>query len=244
LDVIPAALPLCSVTGNEKLIFILGSQALYCSNKFWKIFNPNSDLNGKCNLVREGGSFPVVSRNSRDLNLWMMCDSGNKLVIEICQIHIGCVPYAELMEYTSSDYGTPCKTMARKLKSKLFWSVFIGPNAKCDLSSMLTDILSKDNTGKDQHLHILSDLDERPPPPPTTSMHESIFACRHGIYENVFYNASGAPTHCVIHFAHQHRGKCLPVHKLIDVISREALLPYKVNSLEDNTIEYRRFILV
>uniref|UniRef100_A0A915I0R5 Uncharacterized protein n=1 Tax=Romanomermis culicivorax TaxID=13658 RepID=A0A915I0R5_ROMCU len=115
LEVIPAALPLCSVDGNGKLIFLLGSQALYCTNKFWKYFSPR-----------------------------------------LCQIHIGCVPYIELMEYT--------------------------------------DILSKDKTGIDQHLHILSSFNKPSTPPPKPFTHKSIFDCRHGIYENVFYNASGAPT--------------------------------------------------
>uniref|UniRef100_A0A915JJ62 Uncharacterized protein n=1 Tax=Romanomermis culicivorax TaxID=13658 RepID=A0A915JJ62_ROMCU len=134
--------------------------------------------------------------------------------------------------------------MAKKLPPNLYWKAFVGPEAKCDLSSMLKGIRSKDEAGEDQHLHVLSDLDQPPLPPPQIPMYNSIYACRHGIYENVFYNASGAPTHCVIHFPHRHRGKCLPVDDLIEVILKEAQLPYKVDKVDDNTIEYRRFILV
>uniref|UniRef100_A0A915IHG6 Uncharacterized protein n=1 Tax=Romanomermis culicivorax TaxID=13658 RepID=A0A915IHG6_ROMCU len=256
----------CENPANQHFIFLLngGTNAQKCSDGSLQPLAPRSNYGEGCGYFDEVGRdyYYLMRQDDVDQSVWDMCDQKNLLNVPvcqivngciekdglaqmtICQIVNGCVEKDGLAQMTNSHRNQTCQEMSDKLTIDQRTELFINPDHQCDFYALQRKIDFSEsfllNWQLSMQLPGSTHLEMSPrgfgPPDFDISM------CRHGIHEQVFYNETGIPTHCVINFEHHDKGKCLPIQSLYDAIS-ELAGESKLQSRDDSTNMYRSYII-
>uniref|UniRef100_A0A915IX83 Uncharacterized protein n=1 Tax=Romanomermis culicivorax TaxID=13658 RepID=A0A915IX83_ROMCU len=197
----------------------------------------------------------VVVRRSRpsgvqDKNIaqWEYCsDPWNTTVAaasfnrQVCQRNDQCYPLEVIVDMVQKLGGTistksTCSQLIGELKriSEPFLQRFYaGNDSRCDFGEIISGSSSW-NTAQSQT--------SVPGSKVSASSDTAIDACRNGIFNKVYYTNDEA-THCVINDKSEYRGKCVVMGDLFSRLQNLGRQRNKISDTDDNTIEYKRYIL-